>query len=764
MTNRLQPFACLVAVFALHSSASLAQSLHDVARLGSADPVRNVVYTIGNDNTLHVIDGVTLQSTSYALGATGPIVVNSVTNKVYIGAANGVVEFDGATHASRTIPMHGTPGALALNVATNRLYAVQPTAILTVFDIGANAVTDVNLNAPATGIGIDAAKNRIYLAGTAVQVVDGATNAVTTTGVAASSGTIIPNPATNKVYMLTADSYAGITQMDGTTFAQAAIPTSGTTFSLAVNPLTNQVYAGTGGSGNVSATLAAINGGTLARTDYNTNNGNLMLGLAVDTTTNRIYASVPATCSTVCPLGTSLILDAGTGTTSAGTMLATKMTVDPLHDRLYGWESVMGPLGASLTTWSSADVSVTPAPTTVNPPSTTITPLTGNAAATSTPRFTFTTTAGVGGMPATAVFYSVDSAAGPWTPAQGTAPSFSARTAALSDGSHTLYAFAVDATVSGFSEARGTSVVGHVTSYAFTVANACGAIACADLSVKHTTVPAAGFTGKDALFIIKGTNNGTSNATNVVITEGLPIGAQFVWASPGCSPVTSHFNPDPIHGLPGGDAVNVYCNVGNLANGVSAQVTVVMRPASAGTTTVVAAVSANEFDPEQGDNQDVANIPVTDPPPAIIVLRYRLYSPASLEHHYTTDLNEYTVLGASGAWVQEGTVGKVLNNPGSFNGVQATPYYRLYNTFTLWHHWTTDPNEYYTLGLFPGWNQEGVDGYILPTQAPGTTQLYRLTYPFIGGLHHWTIDANEYNTLISTYGWVGEGGSGFVIQ
>lgn len=114
-------------------------------------------------------------------------------------------------------------------------------------------------------------------------------------------------------------------------------------------------------------------------------------------------------------------------------------------------------------------------------------------------------------------------------------------------------------------------------------------------------------------------------------------------------------------------------------------------------------------------------------------------------------------------WVQEGTVGKVLDNPGSFGGVEAVPYYRLYNNATRWHHWTSDANEYYTLAQFPWWSAEGVDGYILPTQATGTVPLYRLLYPFIPGLHHWTIDPNEYDTLLGQYGWLGEGGSGFVI-
>jgi hypothetical protein len=106
----------------------------------------------------------------------------------------------------------------------------------------------------------------------------------------------------------------------------------------------------------------------------------------------------------------------------------------------------------------------------------------------------------------------------------------------------------------------------------------------------------------------------------------------------------------------------------------------------------------------------------------------------------------------------------VLDNPGSFNGVTAVPYYRLYDNSTRWHHWTTDVNEYYTLIQFPNWTAERVDGYILPTNTTGAKQLYRLNYPYLGSLHHWTIDANEYNTLISQYGWIGEGGAGFVMQ
>jgi hypothetical protein len=179
--------------------------------------------------------------------------------------------------------------------------------------------------------------------------------------------------------------------------------------------------------------------------------------------------------------------------------------------------------------------------------------------------------------------------------------------------------------------------------------------------------------------------------------------------------------------------------------------------------TASAVAQSSDADPNPANNSATASVDVGATAAGVPVTRYRLYGPVTREHMYTTDFNEYTVLGASGNWIQEGTVGKVLDNPGSFNGVAAVPYYRLYSTFSRLHHWTTDPNEYYTLLMY-GWSGEGVDGYLLPTATAGTMQLYRLTYPFVGGLHHWTIDPNEYAALISIYGWVGEGGSGFVVE
>ncbi len=136
---------------------------------------------------------------------------------------------------------------------------------------------------------------------------------------------------------------------------------------------------------------------------------------------------------------------------------------------------------------------------------------------------------------------------------------------------------------------------------------------------------------------------------------------------------------------------------------------------------------------------------------------YRLYDPYSRSHAFTTDLNEYNTLGTRG-YTQEGSVGQIYNAPGNLGSVPAVPLWRIAVVGSQSHFWTADRNEYVTLiqnrGAYVG---EGADGFVFLTPPAGAVPLMRLSFvPSGGGIHHWTTDVNEYNVL-GNQGWSREG-------
>lgn len=127
---------------------------------------------------------------------------------------------------------------------------------------------------------------------------------------------------------------------------------------------------------------------------------------------------------------------------------------------------------------------------------------------------------------------------------------------------------------------------------------------------------------------------------------------------------------------------------------------------------------------------------------------YRLYNPNNGMHHYTTDSNEYRVLGGVG-WHQEGRAWIAPDKTES-----SQPVYRLYNPSSGDHLYTTDANEYKTLARV-GWRQEGTCWYSAPSNSG--VAIYRLFNPHASvGTHLYTLDANEYRTLPGL-GWRQEG-------
>jgi hypothetical protein len=160
--------------------------------------------------------------------------------------------------------------------------------------------------------------------------------------------------------------------------------------------------------------------------------------------------------------------------------------------------------------------------------------------------------------------------------------------------------------------------------------------------------------------------------------------------------------------------------------------------------------------------QAVGTIIDDDPPSAATTVpMYRLYNNGTKEHLYTTDANEYSVLGTR-SWNQEGVAYTMFSNTGTYGLQYVTPLFRMYHPGILQHHWTTDAQEIMALSATGAWQYEGVAGYVVPSLAPGSTPLYRLRYD-VPPLHLWTTDSYERDVVTTQYGWVFEGIVGYVL-
>ena len=114
----------------------------------------------------------------------------------------------------------------------------------------------------------------------------------------------------------------------------------------------------------------------------------------------------------------------------------------------------------------------------------------------------------------------------------------------------------------------------------------------ADLSLTKTASPNPGQTGVSLSYRITATNNGPAVATNVTVTDTLPAGVTFVSAT------STQGNCN------GSGPVN--CNLGSLAVGSSAIITIVVTPQQTGEIANTATVSASETDFDSSNNTATA--------------------------------------------------------------------------------------------------------------------------------------------------------------
>jgi len=112
----------------------------------------------------------------------------------------------------------------------------------------------------------------------------------------------------------------------------------------------------------------------------------------------------------------------------------------------------------------------------------------------------------------------------------------------------------------------------------------------ADLEVAKTANPDPVGIDEDLTYLLTVKNNGPDKATDVFLLDTLPAGVTYVTSS-------------ASQGACAGNSTSVSCQLGELNNGVTATVTIIVRPTRAGSITNMAQASSDEIDPNPANNK-----------------------------------------------------------------------------------------------------------------------------------------------------------------
>jgi DNA-binding beta-propeller fold protein YncE len=262
----------------------------------AVNAVTNRLYAQNGAST-QVIDGAT-ESVLATLPAAGPVAADLVTNQVYVSdaASSSVKIFDGVTHGPAgaiLLPAGSSPGAIAANSATGRLYLIVSTAsganlLVIAIGPGAPAVTSFGASPQAFSKGQSTTLNWTTTDATSVSISGVA-------GTHAANGSVSVTPATTTTYTLTATGPRGkttatttvtVTVNTGSPAIMATIPLPANSLAAVdVNAATNRIY--TSGGASAQQVVTVIDGNTNKVTGTVPGSG-----AHVNTLMNRFYAGI----------------------------------------------------------------------------------------------------------------------------------------------------------------------------------------------------------------------------------------------------------------------------------------------------------------------------------------------------------------------------------------------------------------------------------------------------------------------------------------
>lgn len=290
----------------------------------------------------------------------------------------------------------------------------------------------------------------------------------------------------------------------------------------------------------------------------------------------------------------AVTVTAGSGSIGSQ-VIGDSATYDPdsLDDTASTSTNVVAPLSADLSLTKTTNATTAPAGSTI-----TYTLTLTNAGPNAASNVVVTDV-----LPASLLFLSINAPAGftCTTPAVGANGTITCNAATFANGANVTFTLMV--------RVASGATTGSVTNSASVSSStsdpnggnstgASGAVtlapASADLSITKTTGAASVTTGHVITYTITVSNAGPSPATNVVVTDTLPAGLQYVSATPSqgsCSGTTT-----------------VTCNMGTLASGANATITLQAQViATSGTVTNSASVVATESDPNSANNSGSAS-------------------------------------------------------------------------------------------------------------------------------------------------------------
>ncbi|KAJ7776253.1 hypothetical protein B0H16DRAFT_1003571 [Mycena metata] len=142
-----------------------------------------------------------------------------------------------------------------------------------------------------------------------------------------------------------------------------------------------------------------------------------------------------------------------------------------------------------------------------------------------------------------------------------------------------------------------------------------------------------------------------------------------------------------------------------------------------------------------------------------LVPLFEIYAPANTVHFYTVDDSTITSAMQSDVYTFNGVAALIFPT----TEPSTVPFFCLVNTGISTFFYTTSATER-SSALASGYSDDGIAGYVYPTQICGSVPLYRAHFIGANADYLYTTSAAERDNAVLNQGFVDEGIAGYVVE